>query len=185
MTDIERIAAGVRAAPARHGIRLVGVDGGSGSGKSTVAARLAAALDAPLVPTDDFASWTCFADWWPRLEQQVLAPLLAGSDARYQQRDWVGDEFGDGLGAWRTVAWAPVVVVEGVTSTRRAVAGRLAYRIWVETPEPIRFSRGIARDGESHRGLWETWLAQEREFFAADDPVSRADLVLDGTAALT
>ncbi|TCO33927.1 uridine kinase [Rathayibacter tanaceti] len=162
------------------GVRLVGIDGPSGSGKSTLAARVATRLGAPTVPIDDFVSWGDVTGWWPRFEEQVLAPLLAGRDAVYQQRDW-SDWRGDSLGGWRTVAWAPVVVLEGVTCTRGA-AGPLACRVWVETPRDERLRRGLERDGAEHRSLWERWMREEDAFFAADATRARADVVVPGTA---
>src|SRR5512141_390650 len=90
-----RLLADVMRRPAAaSGIRLLGVDRPSGSGKSTLAARLAARSGAPLVLIDDFVAWSDSAGWWPRLEQQVLTPLLSGREAHYQVRDWVGDELG-------------------------------------------------------------------------------------------
>ncbi|WP_435080578.1 uridine kinase family protein [Clavibacter michiganensis] len=162
------------------GVRIIGVDGPSGSGKSTLARPLAARLGAPVIEVDDFVSWVDFSGWWPRFEEQVLAPLLAGEDAVYQRRDWAGDEFGAGLGEWRTVPWAPVVVIEGVTCTRAAAADRLACRIWVEAPADVRLRRGLERDGHgaTHRGRWKTWMQQEDTFFPADGARDRADFLV-------
>ena len=185
VTDpVARIAQDVLDAPAVRGIRIVGVDGPSGSGKSTLAARVASALDAPLIQIDDFVSWPDFSGWWPRFEAQVLQPLLAGRPAHWQVRDWAGDEFGTSLGEWRTLEWAPVVIVEGVTSCRRAAADSLTYSIWVDAPAGLRLGRGIERDGESHRALWETWMAEEDEFFRDDGTRDRADLIVSGERAL-
>jgi adenylate kinase family enzyme len=166
------------------GIRLVGVDGPSGSGKSALAARLAARASAPVVEIDDFVSWSDFAGWWPRFERQVLTPLVSGADARYQVRDWVNDEYGASLDGWKTAAWAPLMILEGVTCTRLAAAKRLAYTIWVEAPEDLRLRRGLERDGTDHRQLWLTWMAEEREFFAADGTRARADLRVTGDPTL-
>ena len=114
-----------------NGIRIVGVDGRSGSGKSFLASRLSTLLSAPVIEIDDFVSWDCFAGWWTRFDEQVLTPLLAGREARYQARDW-SDWYGSSLGEWKTQAWSPTVILEGVTCTRRETVGRLAYAVWVE-----------------------------------------------------
>jgi len=128
--------------PAAGGIRIIGVDGPQGSGKSTLAARISALIGAPLAQVDDFVSWVDLVGWWPRFEAQVLNPLLSGSDAHYQVRDWENDEFGTSLNGWKTVEWSPVVVLEGLTCTRAAIADRLAYRIWVEAPDDVRLQDG-------------------------------------------
>jgi hypothetical protein len=167
--------------PPVRGIRIVGIDGPSGAGKSTFALQLASLLDAPVIQIDDFVSWNNFAGWWPRFDQQVLGPLLQGRPALYEQRDWDGDEFGDSLDGWATVAWNPIVVVEGVTCTRTESVGKLAYAVWVDAPEVKRLRRGIERDGEDHRGLWHRWMDEENRFFTADHTRDRANLTVPGS----
>jgi len=185
VVDLDDIVADVMTKRRVDGARIVGVDGPSGSGKSTLARRLLARTPgARIVQIDDFVSWPDFAGWWPRFEAQVLQPVIAGRDARYQVRDWVNDEFGTSLAGWKTLPWSPVVVLEGVTCTRRAAAPHLAYSIWVDSPEQLRLDRGIARDGEDHRDLWLTWMREEREFFAADGTAQRADLRIDGAPSV-
>ena len=173
---IEETLREVLARPATNGIRIVGVDGPSGSGKTTFARALAGTAGAPLVHCDDFVAWHDFAGWWPRFSAEVLDPLLAGRDATYRIRDWEGDELGDSLKDWRTTPYAPLVVVEGVTCTRRA--SPVTYAVWVEAPYDVRLARGIERDGEDHRDLWLRWMEEEAAFFAADGTRDRADLVL-------
>jgi hypothetical protein len=109
---IDDVLAHVMERTAVSGIRLVGVDGPAGSGKSTLAARISAGIGAPLVQMDDFVSLVDLVGWWPRFGAQVLKPLLSGSDAHYQVRDWENDEFGAALNGWKTVEWSPVVVLE-------------------------------------------------------------------------
>ena len=185
VVDLDDIVADVMTKRRVDGARIVGVDGPSGSGKSTLARRLLARTPgARIVQIDDFVSWPDFAGWWPRFEAQVLQPVIAGRDARYQVRDWVNDECGTSLAGWKTLPWSPVVVLEGVTCTRRAAAPHLAYSIWVDSPEQLRLDRGIARDGEDHRDLWLTWMREEREFFAADGTAQRADLCIDGAPSV-
>jgi uridine kinase len=163
-----------------NGVRIVGVDGPSGAGKSTFARALAEALQAPIVEIDDFVSWGNFAGWWPRFEDQVLAPLLRGDDAVYQARDWT-DWHGDALGEWKTLPWSPVVVLEGVTCTRRETAGRLVHAVWIEAPAELRLARGLARDSgfDDAEQLWRAWMVEEERFFAADGTRERADLVIN------
>lgn len=182
MSGLDDAVALAEAAEPVRGVRLVGVDGPSGAGKSTFARTLAARLEAPLVETDDFMAWFHYRSWWPRFVAQVLDPLAEGRAAVFQQRDWRGDEFGTGLGGWRTVDWHPVVVIEGVGSTQSAVADRYAVRILVRTPAAHRLRRGTARDGEDHRVLWLGSIPYEDELLVRDGVERRAHLVVDGTA---
>lgn len=165
---------------AHSGVRIIGVDGPSGSGKSTLAARMSARIDAPIVQMDDFVSWADLVGWWPRFEAQVVNPLLSGSDAHFRVRDWEDDEFGTSLNGWKTVEWSPVVVFEGLTCTRSAIADRLAYRIWVEAPDDVRLRRGLDRDGDTHRDLWLASMHTESQFFTDDATRVRADLRVNG-----
>jgi hypothetical protein len=166
------LAERVRAGPARLGrTRLVAVDGRGGAGKTTFAARLAAALDdAPVAHTDDVADRVGHP-WWPTLEELVLRPLGAGAP-------WTDPR----TGARRPVP--PVLVVEGVSASRRAVAGRLTLAVWLDVPAGARVARGIARDGRAAAADWPRYEAEESRFFAADPAAERAELVVDGAPTL-
>ena len=179
----EQIVVSVARRKPVNGIRIVGVDGRSGAGKSFLAAQLSTLMAAPIVEIDDFVSWDCFAGWWPRFDEQVLSPLLAGRDATFQARDWT-DWYGSSLGEWKTLRWSPVVILEGVTCTRRDTIGRLTYAIWVEAPAKTRLARGMARDADfaGKEDLWKRWMREEDEFFAADGTLERADIVVDTSA---
>jgi len=179
----DQIAASVCERPPVNGIRIVGVDGRSGAGKSFLASRLSSLLAAPIIEIDDFVSWECFAGWWPRFDEQVLSPLLAGRDATYQARDWT-DWYGSTLGNWKTQRWSPTVILEGVTCTRRETIGRLAHAIWVEAPAEMRLARGMSRDTRfpGKEDLWKRWMREEDEFFGADGTRERADRIVDTSA---
>jgi uridine kinase len=174
----DALAAAVLSRPARLGaVRLVAIDGPGGAGKTVFARRLAKALgDAPILETDDFASWDTRHKWWPRLEAEALEVLASGRAARFERSRWVPEQPVE----WRAVEPAPVVILEGVSAGREAVRDRLSYLVWVETAPDVRLARGIERDGEAQRTDWETWMAEEDDFFSRDDVRSRADLIVDG-----
>ncbi|ARF71464.1 hypothetical protein B7C62_03730 [Kitasatospora albolonga] len=167
MTDLSRHADALRALPPSCGpVRLVAVDGHAGSGKSTFAGRLAAALGgAPVLHLDDLATHEELFGWVGRLREQVLLPLSRGEPARYAPYDWTGRRFGPA----RTLEPAPVVLVEGVGAGRREVRPWLAALCWMELEREVSWGRGRARDGAGLTEFWNGWtLAEERHF--ADDP---------------
>jgi len=162
-------------------VRLVAIDGLAGAGKSALARLLAERLgNAPIVPMDDFLAWDDITTFVPRLEAQVIAPLLKGEGIRYQQRDWANDWAGRSLGPWRTVPFSSTVIFDGVSAARREIARYLSYAIWVETPPEVCVRRGIERDGEGARALWEGFTPGLLSFFEEDGTRERADVVIDG-----
>jgi uridine kinase len=182
MSEVARyadLATTIQAAPPRCGkVRLVAVDGPGGAGKSVFAARLAKALGGvPVVETDDFASWEKPHDWWNRLEADILGPLERGQPVRYQAYDSVARQLGD----WRDIPSTDIVILEGVSSSRRGLVDRLSMAIWLETPRDQRLARGISRDGEPMRPQWDSWMAEEDAFFERDGTRDRADLIVDGS----
>ncbi len=178
VTTFAELAEHIRSRPPRLGdVRLVAVDGPGGAGKSVFARRLAAALGGvAVVQTDDFASWDVPLEWWPRLERELLEPLAAGQTARYEASDWSGR----GHGEQREVEPGEVVILEGVSSSRRAVVDRLSLAVWVETPADRRLARGLERDGHEALEQWRSWMAEEDAHFARDGQVGRADVIVDG-----
>jgi uridine kinase len=180
MTEISygELAARIGALPGE--VRLVAIDGPGGAGKTTFAAGLSAALnDCPVLHTDDFASWDEPLDWWPRMLAEALGPLARGKRAQFRRYDWEARRLGDEV----VVEPEPVVIVEGVSSSRSEWAELLAFSIWIETPRRERLRRGLERDGPAFAEQWEVWMAAEDAYVARDRPEVRADVVVDGTSA--
>jgi chloramphenicol 3-O-phosphotransferase len=170
----EDLAAEILAVPPRRGAtRIVAVDGGSAAGKSSFARRLAAALHAPVVHTDDVAWWESFFDWWSLLVEGVLDPLAAGHDVRYRPPAWDRRERPGAI----EVPAAPAVVVEGVGASRRELADRLDHAIWIDADRQIAKDRGLAREGEDP-AFWLEWEVAEEAHLDADRPWERADLLV-------
>ncbi len=171
----------VRAAVPRLGrTRLVCVDGPAGSGKTTWAGGLAAALGpgTTVLHMDDlYAGWTptgAFA----RLAAGVLRPLAEGRPGAFHRFDWAAGHFER---AATPVPVPEVLVVEGCGSCPRAADPWAVLRVWVEAPRALRLARGLARDGAEHEGHWRRWQEREPVLFAAEDTRARADLLVDGT----
>ena len=127
--------------------KILAVDGLGGAGKSTLAAALATRLAAPIVHTDDFASWDHPLDWWPRLLAEVLEPLSRNEACRFRRTDWEGT----GREEWVAVEPADVVILEGVGASRAVFHPFVTCAVWVETPREERLRRGLERDGEAAR----------------------------------
>ncbi|MGW3072083.1 MULTISPECIES: uridine kinase family protein [unclassified Kitasatospora] len=172
------LAAELRALPPSCGpVRLVAVDGHAGSGKTTFAGRLAAALGgAPVVHLDDLATHSELFGWTGRLREQVLEPLTAGRDAEYRVYDWTLRRF---AGTARVPA-APVVLVEGVGAGRRAVRPWLARVVWMELDAASARRRGEERDGPDLAEFWAGWARAESAHFAADPSRPYAATRVDG-----
>jgi uridine kinase len=175
VVGFSELADRVRAAPPRCGdTRLVCVDGPSAAGKTELAARLGAALgDAPVVHMDDlYEGWDGLAEGVRRL--QALVAALADGPVRYRRYDWARGSYGDVVDLGRP----PVLVVEGVGAGAAASVATLV--LWLETPELVRYRRGMARDGEAYRPYWDRWAAQERAHYAEFPTREAADIVVDG-----
>ncbi|MGW7253072.1 uridine kinase family protein [Streptomyces sp. NPDC054834] len=170
------LASRLRALPPSCGpVRIVGVDGHAGSGKSTFAGRLAAALGgAPVLHLDDIATHEELFDWTGRLLAQVIEPLGRGETAHYTPYDWRARHFGPP----RALPPAPVLLVEGVGAGRRALRPHLARLLWMELPRKDSWTRGRLRDGAEQRDFWAGWVGAERAHFAADPSRPYADLLV-------
>ena len=163
---------------------IVGIDGRQGSGKTTVAAMLTAAVPgAVVVHTDDIAWWESFFGWDHLLAAGVLLPLRHGRDVAYRPPAW---DRRSRVGSIDVPASAPLVVVEGVGATRRGLTTLLDATVWVQADHTEATRRGLARDGGTAEAaaLWAEWAAEEERFLAADRPWERATATLCGTPGL-
>ncbi|MFS8203509.1 uridine kinase [Streptomyces sp. CWNU-52B] len=171
---LQTLARRLRRLPPSCGpVRLVGVDGHAGSGKTTFTRHLAEALDgAPVLHLDDIATHEELFAWTGRLLREVVEPLERGEPARYQPYDWQVRAFGPG----RTLPPAPVVLVEGVGAGRRALRPRLAGLLWMEVSPEDAWARGRLRDGAAQGDFWAQWVPAERRHFTEDPSEPFADL---------
>ena len=160
--------------------RLVSVDGPAGSGKTTLAATIAA-LDpsALVIHMDDlYDGWTGLDDVARQLST-LVRPLVAGKPGFYRRYDWHRGEFVETV----DVEPPPLLVLEGVGSGCAELGTLITVLVWVSAPRELRRRRGLARDGEELAPQWDGWMRQEDAHFATQRTAERADVVVDGTGA--
>jgi uridine kinase len=172
--DAQPVLDRVAALAAEHPLVLVGIGGHGAAGKTTLARLIP---NAQVVGTDEF--WTGAEFELSRLRAEVLEPLRRGDQAMYHAFSW---DLQAPLPKPCVVRPEGVIVIEGVCALHKLFF-RNAYhlRVWVEAPRELRLARGIARDGEGARRIWEeTWMPSEDRYVQRDDPISAADIVVAG-----
>ncbi len=143
---------------------VIGIAGGTGSGKSTVARNLADGLPEGSVVILDHDSYYCHHPDLPFEERQLLNfdhpdaldnallvehldLLRAGEPADIPSYDFVNHLRKD---VTRPVEPAPVVIVEGIlVFVDEALRERMDIKIFVDTDADIRLFRRIRRDMET------------------------------------
>ena len=159
---------------------IVAVDGRSGSGKTTFANKLAVALQAPIVHTDDISWFHSFFDWWQLAIDHVLKPFHAG-----EHIDWIPEAYkARGRKGSILVPRAPILIFEGVSASRLELSHLIDIPIWIETPINIAEQRTLERDGLDELEFQLEWQAEEKPLVTKDQPWTRAKLIVDGKPTL-
>jgi uridine kinase len=178
--DAAAVLAHARTGPARLGrSRLVAIDGPAGSGKTTLAARVAEQSGARVVRMDDlYPGWEGLGHVDPEVHA-LLDPLSQDHAGSYRRYDWDAGQYAE----THLVDPAPLLVLEGVGSGNRSWRHLVTTLVWVQAEGPVRLARGLDRDGQHLRSLWLRWMEDEARLFAAEQTRAHADLVFDTTPA--
>lgn len=177
MSPLSRILAHARSTPPSCGaVRVIGIDGRSGAGKTSLARQVASAWSSPLVSMDEiYPGWHGLADAVGLLVEHVLTPLSEGHPAVVPTWDWQAGE----PGPRHAPGIVDRLVVEGCGSTVGPAAPLIGTRVWLEGAAEVRRARAIERDGATFERHWEMWARQEETLFAQDGTRERAHLVFD------
>ncbi|WP_223841032.1 MULTISPECIES: uridine kinase family protein [unclassified Candidatus Sulfotelmatobacter] len=160
---------------------IIGIDGRSGAGKTSLTAQLAAVLerrhDVTVFHLEDiYPGWNGLAQGMDTFVREVLQPLRRGEDAHWTAWDWLTNE----PGTPRLTRAAEIVLVEGVGACNELARPLLDTSVWIELPAASRKLRAMARDGRSYEKFWDTWSAQEESYLAADPVWENADVLHPG-----
>ena len=189
-----------------HPLR-VGIDGVCGSGKTTFARELAAALTASGrtaidIDSDGFhhrrsvryrqgrgSARGYFEDAYDldSLRELVLRPLGPGGTLRYAEH--VHDLATDEVAPRFATAPEDAVVLFGATFIQRgALRDEWDEVLWLDVPEETATARGVARDAEALGGAdaaaeayASRYMAACRIYLGEEDPRARASIVVDHT----
>lgn len=168
----------VRAVSAGNPVVLI--DGGSGAGKSSLAARLVqrwpVSGHVQLIALDSlYPGWDGLDDGAERALEWILRPHGRGYLGTWRRWDWERQTEAES----HAVDPALGVIVEGSGILRASTAGLADIRIWVESSEPARKARALARDGDTYRPHWDRWAAQERRHIERDEPRALATRIVE------
>jgi uridine kinase len=150
------------------------IDGRSGSGKSSLADELVAALpQLQLVRLEDmYPGW----DGLAAASHMAHDEILAADRPRWQRWDWERAEPAE----WHELDPERGIVIEGCGALSRANRALATLGIWIELDAATRKERALARDGDTYAPYWDRWADQEDDFIAAESPIDLADLVVPG-----
>jgi hypothetical protein len=170
---------------------ILAVDGRSNNGKTTLAARIAAAVPGSVVVhTDDIAWQHSRFGWADLLIGGILEPVHQGRAVSYRPPRWTehGRE-----GSIEVLAGCPLLVIEGDGAGRREVTHLIDALIWVQSDEREAERRALARRAspdpidranQPAGGLPpadDEWMAEERLFNTAQRTWERASIIVCGT----
>lgn len=156
-------------------MRLIGVDGFSGAGKTTLASELLAVEPALTVVSLEsfYLGWDGLAAGPRRAHEQVVLPLTGGEVPVVEPWDWRHDR----LAPPRPRPVGPLTVLEGCGAGARPLRDGFSLLIWVDADPAERERRLHAREDwelyAPHRAAFEH---QERALAAAQGSRAAADL---------
>jgi hypothetical protein len=166
---------------------LVAVEGGSASGKTTLAALLARLYDCNVFHMDDFflqphqrtperlAEIGGNVDR-ERFYEEVLLPLTQGETVRYRPYDCQTQAIGPAV----EIAPKALNIVEGAYSMHPALADRYDLSVFLRISPELQCARIEKRnDPAARERFFHTWIPLEERYFAATDAPGRCELSLE------
>lgn len=168
---------------------LVALEGGSASGKTTLADLLACVYGCAVLHMDDFflrpeqRTPERLAEPGGNVDRErfwaeVLRPLSDGEPVRYRRYDCHTQTLEPAV----EVPQTPLTVVEGAYSLHPALAEAYDLTVFLRISPELQRERLLKRNGpDGAERFLSVWVPLENAYFAALDPARRCDLILEVT----
>jgi uridine kinase len=184
---------------------VVALDGGSGAGKSTIAAMVQRQTGAAHVLLDDFYNTSVpEADLlklsvrdrlqavfdWERVRRCVLEPLRAGRAGQWYAFDFLAGLRQNGAYGLRSevteLAPAPIILLEGSYSASPELADLIDLAVLIDVPVQERYRRVAVRDEAAFSEQWHRiWDDVETYYFTHVRPAKSFDLIVSNEPVTT
>ena len=174
----------VKTAPTQASPIIIGLEGFGGSGKTTLAQQLQAALgEAYTIHIDDFIvksklaepAWDTGVFDHDRLAEQVLKPAVAGVPITYQKLLYAANRLSESI----RVPSIKYLIIEGISCYSFRLAQYYDFKIWIDTPIQVARQRGQARDGTHGSAKdWAAWAQIDISYQQKYHPEQQADFTV-------
>lgn len=164
----------------------VAIDGGSASGKTTLAGRLAEVYDCNVFHMDDFflpqgrKTQARLAEPggnvdYERFADEVVSMLKSGVGFTYRPYDCKAGRYKDAV----SVSPKTLNIVEGVYSLHPALADMYDLKLFLKTDEDTQLARICQRSGDMLKRFVIEWIPLENVYFETLGIQQSCDLVFD------
>ena len=170
-----------------NGQLMVAVEGGSASGKTTLAELLSKIYDCTVFHMDDFflrpeqRTSERMAEVGGNVDRErflceVLLPLSRGDSVCYRKMDCSTMTVGKG----EIICPKKLVITEGAYSMHPELASYYDLSVFLYVSPELQRERVIKRNGETFaQRFFKEWIPMETEYFEKTDIKSRCDIVID------
>jgi uridine kinase len=159
---------------------LIAIDGVAGSGKTTLALKLAHdLLGSSVVHMDDlYDGWNnpLSQKLTARVISQLLEPSRRQLPVNYQIFDWKLNRFTE----FKAIPQSKYIILEGVGAAQREFRPYINKIIWIECDPNLGFNRVIARDGKKVEQEMIKFLIDQNNHFLTELSKNVADYTLNG-----
>ncbi|MBQ2946097.1 MAG: hypothetical protein IJD95_06005 [Clostridia bacterium] len=168
-----------------NGRVILAIEGGSASGKTTLASLLKELYGAAVFHADDYflqlhqRTKERLAETGgnldrERLKEEILIPLSQNGEVRFRRYDCQSGR----LLAPKSVTTAPLTVIEGAYSMHPELREFYDLTVFLDIDKELQKARVTARNGEMAHRFFDEWIPLEDSYFEELDIKKKADIII-------